>query len=127
MQNSRLAGGTYYDRAILFTLARFPISLSPNFARTAVANTLNLAVIPGDGTGPEVTQEALKVLEAVSKLEKFTYTTKFFDWGGERYLKTGETLPPGGAAELKKYDAVYLGAVGHPDVKPGVLEKGLLL
>ena len=92
-----------------------------------MANTLNLAVIPGDGTGPEVTAEALKVLDAVSKLEKFSYTTKFFDWGGERYLKTGETLPPGGVAELKQHDAVYLGAVGHPDVKPGVLEKGLLL
>lgn len=88
---------------------------------------LNLAVIPGDGTGPEVTAEALKVLEAVSKLEKFEYTTKTFDWGGERYLKTGETLPAGGADELRKFDAIYLGAVGHPDVKPGILEKGLLL
>jgi 3-isopropylmalate dehydrogenase len=88
---------------------------------------LNLAVIPGDGTGPEVTAEALKVLDAVAKLEKFEYTTKTFDWGGERYLKTGETLPAGGADELRKFDAIYLGAVGHPDVKPGILEKGLLL
>ncbi len=88
---------------------------------------LNLAVIPGDGTGPEVTAEALKVLEAIAKLEKFEYTTKMFDWGGERYLKTGETLPAGGADELRKFDAIYLGAVGHPDVKPGILEKGLLL
>jgi len=88
---------------------------------------LRLAVIPGDGTGPEVTAEAIKVLGAVAKLEGFTFTTTPFDWGGERYLKTGETLPPGGAQELRKYDAVFLGAVGHPDVKPGVLEKGLLL
>jgi 3-isopropylmalate dehydrogenase len=88
---------------------------------------LNLAVIPGDGTGPEVTAEALKVLDAVAKLEKFEYTTTRFDWGGERYLRTGETLPPGGADELRKFDAIYLGAVGHPDVKPGILEKGLLL
>ncbi|MFN0018398.1 MAG: 3-isopropylmalate dehydrogenase [Pirellulaceae bacterium] len=92
-----------------------------------MSNSLKIAVIGGDGTGPEVTAEALKVLSAVSKLEKFTYETTPFDWGGERYLKTGETLPAGGAAELKKFDAIYLGAVGHPDVKPGILEKGLLL
>ena len=92
-----------------------------------MSKSLKIAVIGGDGTGPEVTAEALKVLSAVSKLEKFTYETTPFDWGGERYLKTGETLPPGGAAELKKFDAIYLGAVGHPDVKPGILEKGLLL
>lgn len=88
---------------------------------------LRLAIIGGDGTGPEVTSEALKVLAAVSKLEDFTYETQDFDWGGERYLRTGETLPPGGADQLRKFDAVFLGAVGHPDVKPGILEKGLLL
>jgi 3-isopropylmalate dehydrogenase len=92
-----------------------------------MSKSLKIAVIGGDGTGPEVTAEASKVLSAVSKLEKFTYETTPFDWGGERYLKTGETLPAGGAAELKKFDAIYLGAVGHPDVKPGILEKGLLL
>lgn len=91
------------------------------------AKPLNLAVIPGDGTGPEVTIEALKVLDAVARLEGFQIATTHFDWGGERYLRTGETLPAGGANELRKFDAVYLGAVGHPDVKPGVLEKGLLL
>ncbi|MEY4179274.1 MAG: hypothetical protein RLY70_2848 [Planctomycetota bacterium] len=89
--------------------------------------SLKLAVIPGDGTGPEVTAEALKVLAAVSKLEGFTYETTNFDWGGERYLRTGETLPAGAVAELRRFDAIYLGAVGHPDVKPGILEKGLLL
>jgi len=88
---------------------------------------LKMAVIPGDGTGPEVTAEALKVLAAASKLEKFAYETQKFDWGGERFLKTGETLPPGGVDQLKKFDCIYLGAVGHPDVKPGILEKGLLL
>ncbi len=93
----------------------------------ASSKTLKLAVIGGDGTGPEVTREALKVLSAVAKLEGFTYTTQDFDWGGERYLRTGETLPAGGVDELRKFDAVFLGAVGHPDVKPGVLEKGLLL
>ena len=58
-----------------------------------MATPLKIAVIPGDGTGPEVTAEALKVLAAVSKLEKFTYETQQFDWGGERFLKSGETLP----------------------------------
>ncbi len=89
--------------------------------------TLKLAVIPGDGTGPEVTAEALKVLDAVSRLEGFGFETTNFDWGGERYLRTGETLPAGAVAELRRFDAIYLGAVGHPDVKPGILEKGLLL
>ena len=89
--------------------------------------SLSIAVIGGDGTGPEVTAEALKVLDAVSKLERFGYHTKHFDFGGERYLKTGETLPAGAVEELRKHDAIYLGAVGHPDVKPGILEKGLLL
>jgi 3-isopropylmalate dehydrogenase len=91
------------------------------------SNSLSIAVIGGDGTGPEVTAEALKVLAAVAKLEGFTYTTRHFDFGGERYLKTGETLPAGAVEELRKHDAIYLGAVGHPDVKPGILEKGLLL
>jgi 3-isopropylmalate dehydrogenase len=90
-------------------------------------NSLKLAVIPGDGTGPEVVAEGLKVLAAVAKLENFTFTTTEFDWGGERYLKSKETLPPGGADELRKFDAVYLGAIGHPDVAPGILERGLLL
>ena len=91
------------------------------------SSPLKIAVIPGDGTGPEVTAEALKVLAAIAKMEGFTYETTHFDWGGERYLKTGETLPAGGVAELKQFNAIYLGAVGHPDVKPGILEKGLLL
>lgn len=94
---------------------------------SATANHLKIAVIPGDGTGPEVTAEALKVLAAVAKLDNFTYETKEFDWGGERYLKTGETLPEGGADELRKFNAIFLGAVGHPKVAPGILEKGLLL
>ncbi|HZZ28189.1 MAG TPA: 3-isopropylmalate dehydrogenase [Pirellulales bacterium] len=90
-------------------------------------STLKLAVIPGDGTGPEVTAEALKVLNAVAPLENFKYETTPFDWGCERYLKTKETLPAGGADELRKFNAVFLGAVGHPDVAPGIIEKGLLL
>jgi len=89
--------------------------------------TYNIAVIPGDGTGPEVIAEGVKVLNAVSEKYKFKITFKYFDFGGERYLKTGETLPDDAIVELKKYDAIYLGAIGHPQVKPGILEKGILL
>jgi 3-isopropylmalate dehydrogenase len=83
--------------------------------------------MPGDGTGPEVVREGLKVLKAASEKFNFQYQTKIFDWGGERYLKTGETIPEGGLDELKKFDAIFLGAIGHPGVKPGILEKGILL
>ena len=88
---------------------------------------MRIAVIAGDGTGPEVTAEALKVLGAVSKIDGFSYETKEFDFGGERYLRTNETLPDGAVDELRTRDAIYLGAVGHPEVAPGILEKGLLL
>src|SRR5207248_2871161 len=88
---------------------------------------MNIAVIGGDGTGPEVAAEGLKILKAVAALEGFQYELKQYDFGGERYLRTGETLPKGAVDELRKFDAIYLGAVGHPDVPPGVLEKGLLL
>ena len=87
----------------------------------------NIAVIPGDGTGPEVVAEGLKVLKAVSEKFKFKYHLKHFDLGGERYLKTREVLPDPVFEELKKMDAIYLGAIGHPEVKPGILEKGILL
>jgi len=86
-----------------------------------------IAVIPGDGTGPEVIGEGLKVLEAASKKFAFKYESKIFDFGGERYLKTGKTLEDKDIEELKKYSAIYLGAIGHPDVKPGILETGILL
>jgi len=90
-------------------------------------NPLKIAVIGGDGTGPEVTAEALKVLKAIAADEGFSYQTKDFDFGGERYLRTGETLPEGAVEELQAFDSIFLGAVGHPDVAPGILEKGLLL
>ena len=86
-----------------------------------------IAVIPGDGTGPEVIREGLKVLEAAGKKFNFKYETKTFDFGGERYLKTGKTLEDKDTEELKKYSAIYLGAIGHPQVKPGILETGVLL
>ena len=86
-----------------------------------------LAVIPGDGTGPEVICEGLKVLDAIAQQKGFAYETQQFDFGGERYLKTGEVLSDAEVEELRRYDAIYLGAVGHPDIAPGILEKGLLL
>jgi len=86
-----------------------------------------IAVIPGDGTGPEVTREAVKVLQAAANKFSFKLRLNEYDFGGERFKRTGEALPESAAAELKKHDAILLGAIGHPDVKPGILEKGILL
>ncbi len=86
-----------------------------------------IAVIPGDGTGPEVIAEGLKVLKTVSEKFKFKYQLEHFDLGGERYLRTREILPDSVLEELKGMDAIYLGAIGHPEVKPGILEQGILL
>ena len=86
-----------------------------------------IAVIPGDGTGPEVVREGLKVLEAAAQATGFRYETTTYDFGGERYLKTGEVLPDSAVDELRGFDAIFLGAIGHPDVAPGILEKGILL
>ncbi len=92
-----------------------------------MAKNYSLAVIGGDGTGPEVVAEGLKVLKAVSKKFGFSYSTTLFDYGGDRYLKTGKTITDEELEGLKKFDAIYLGAIGHPDVKPGILEQGILL
>jgi 3-isopropylmalate dehydrogenase len=88
---------------------------------------LRVAVIGGDGTGPEVAAEGVKALKAVAALEDIKIEFKDFDLGGERYLKTGEILPQEVFDELRTYPSILLGAVGHPDVAPGILEKGLLL
>lgn len=87
----------------------------------------NVALLPGDGTGPEVLAEGIKVIQAAC--QKFGFTMKFteYDLGGERYKRTGEVLPDNVVKELRQHDAIYLGAIGHPDVKPGILEKGILL
>ena len=87
----------------------------------------DIAVIGGDGTGPEVTREGVKVSEAAAKKFGFKVNWHNYDFGGERYLKTGEVLPDGAVDELRKFKAIFLGAVGHPQVKPGILEKGILL
>jgi len=86
-----------------------------------------IAVIPGDGTGPEVITEGIKVLNAVSRIENFKIEFVSYDFGGDRYLRTGEVLPNSALEEFRKMDAIYLGAIGHPKVKPGILEKGILL
>ena len=89
--------------------------------------TYKIAVIPGDGTGPEVTAEAVKVLKAAAGRFGFKVELTEFDFGGERYKRTGETLPDSALDELRGFDAILLGAIGHPDVAPGILEKGILL
>jgi 3-isopropylmalate dehydrogenase len=86
-----------------------------------------IAVMPGDGTGPEVVREGLKALEAVAKKFNIKFEFTHFPFGGEHYMKTGETLPDSAIAELRKFSAIFLGAIGHPDVKPGILETGILL
>jgi len=86
-----------------------------------------IAVIPGDGTGPEVTAEAVKVLKVAADKFDFKLELTEFDFGGERYKRTGETLPDAAVEELRGFDAILLGAIGHPDVPPGILEKGILL
>jgi 3-isopropylmalate dehydrogenase len=86
-----------------------------------------IAVMPGDGTGPEVVAEGLRALKAASEKFGFKYQLEHYDVGGERYLKTREILPDSVLKELKEMDAIYLGAIGHPEVKPGILEQGILL
>ncbi len=100
-----------------------------------MATPIRIAVIGGDGTGPEVVREGLKVLKAVAEKEKFAYTLTDFDYGGDRYLAKGgdpkqmniEPITDQEVDELRQYDAIFLGAVGHPDIAPGIIEKGLLL
>jgi 3-isopropylmalate dehydrogenase len=89
--------------------------------------TYKVATIPGDGTGPEVIREGRKVLEAVAERYSLSFEFTEYDFGGERYLAQGVCLPEGAIEELKAYDTIYLGAIGHPDVKPGILETGILL
>lgn len=86
-----------------------------------------IGLLPGDGTGPEVLDEGLKVMRAAAAKFNVTFDTELFDFGGERYKKTGEVLPDSAIGELGQCDALFLGAIGHPDVAPGILEKGILL
>ncbi|MCB1069897.1 MAG: 3-isopropylmalate dehydrogenase [Kiritimatiellae bacterium] len=92
-----------------------------------MSKSYQIAVIGGDGTGPEVAREGVKVLEAAAAKFGFSLNFEDYDFGGERYLRTGEVLPDSASEEMRKHDAIFLGAIGHPDVKPGILEKGILL
>jgi 3-isopropylmalate dehydrogenase len=106
---------------------RNPLRDSADFFRWLDEMAKKIAVIAGDGIGPEVANEGIKCLKALEGKTSLKLDFTYFDFGGERYLKTGEVLPPSALEELRQFDAIYLGAVGHPGVAPGILEKGLLL
>ncbi len=86
-----------------------------------------ISLLPGDGTGPEVVAEAVKVLEKSSSKYNIVFKFSVNDLGGERFLKTNELVTKKDIDELQNSDAILLGAIGHPDVKPGILEQGILL
>jgi 3-isopropylmalate dehydrogenase len=92
-----------------------------------MSKSLNLALIPGDGIGTEVVAEAMKVLDGIAPAAGISVTTTEYDLGARRYNATGELLPDAVVEELRAYDAILLGAIGDPSVKPGVLERGVLL
>jgi 3-isopropylmalate dehydrogenase len=92
-----------------------------------VTTTHRIALLGGDGIGPEVVAEGCKVLDRLEELEGFTTERVDYDLGGRRYLETGEVLSDETLEELRAFDAIYLGAVGTPDVPPGIIERGLLL
>jgi len=86
-----------------------------------------IAVIPGDGTGPEVIAEAVKVLRTVERIHNISFDFTYYDLGSERYLRSGELVPDNIMEQLRQAHSILLGAIGHPDVKPGILEQGILL
>ena len=92
-----------------------------------MAKHFNISVIPGDGTGPEVVAEGIKILKRTADKCGFKLDFTYHDIGGEYYKTTGEILPDRVLESLAESDAIYLGAIGHPDVKPGILEKGIIL
>jgi 3-isopropylmalate dehydrogenase len=92
-----------------------------------VSNSVRIAVIGGDGIGPEVVAEGLTVLRAAVEPDGVIVETTDYDLGAGRYHRTGETLPDSALEELRGHDAILLGAVGDPSVPSGVLERGLLL
>jgi 3-isopropylmalate dehydrogenase len=94
---------------------------------TTTPSPLRLALVPGDGIGPEVVAEGVRVLDAVTGAAGVKLETTEYDLGARRWHATGETLPDGVLAELRGHDAILLGAVGDPTVPSGVLERGLLL
>ena len=92
-----------------------------------MSQSYSIAVVPGDGIGPEVTNQALRVLDSIGNELGVKFATTEYDLGARRYHATGEVLPDSVLSEIKKHDAIILGAVGDPSVPSGVLERGLLL
>jgi 3-isopropylmalate dehydrogenase len=88
---------------------------------------MRVAVVPGDGTGPEVVAEAIKVLDAAAGLLSVELDYEHYELGGERYLRTGDLLPLNTLKSLGEADAILFGAIGHPEVAPGILERGIIL
>ena len=96
--------------------------------KTRSSGPMRLGIFRGDGTGPEVTEEALKVLSAVAKIDGIEYTTAELPFGSQRYLDTGVIITPDEIEDLRaNYDCVLMGAIGDPRCPPGVIEKGILL
>jgi len=89
--------------------------------------TYRVAVVPGDGIGKEVVPQGIRVLEVAAKRFGFAFDWRHFDWSCERYVKTGRMMPEDGIAQLKPFDAIFLGAVGHPNVPDHVSLWGLLI
>ena len=88
---------------------------------------IRLKIIPGDGIGKEVVPAGLRVLEAAGRRFGIEFDWQHFDWSCETYHATGRMMPEDGIEQLRGFDAILLGAIGHPEVKPGILEKGILL
>src|SRR5215468_2855340 len=89
--------------------------------------TFHIAVIPGDGIGKEVVPEGMRVLDAAAKHFGFHFSWQCLDWSCETYIKTGKMMPPDGIEQLRPFDAIFLGAVGHPDVPDHISLWGLLI
>lgn len=89
--------------------------------------TYNIATLPGDGVGPEIVGEGMKVLGAAASAEGFAINWIKYPFGADHYLSTGETLPDSAVEEISRTDAIYLGAIGDPRVRPGILEEGIIL
>ena len=87
----------------------------------------NIALIPGDGIGPEIIHEGVKVLDAAARLEDVSLQYTQFPWGSDYYLETGTVVPESGFEQLKKYDSIYFGAAGDPRISPGIIEHQLIL
>ena len=90
-------------------------------------NKYNISLLPGDGTGPEVVNEAVKILNKTQSKYNVEFNFIKNDLGGDRYLKSNELVTTKDLEDLGNSDAILLGAIGHPDVKPGILEQGILL